>query len=151
MGPLLAMSKNSQPFAWRLLHDKCFEMIKYICCKTPVLVPVNHDKDDPIWVICDASVTSVGAMYSQGLTWQTCQPAGFMSRKFTDMQRHYRVFEQETIVILEVLLKWEDKLIGYRIHVVTNHQALEFFKTQDQLSSCQTRWMEYLSWFDFDI
>ena len=145
------MSKNSQPFAWRLLHDKCFEMIKYICCKTPVLVPVNHDKDDPIWVICDASVTSVGAMYSQGLTWQTCQPAGFMSRKFTDMQRHYRVFEQETIVILEVLLKWEDKLIGYCIHVVTNHQVLEFFKTQDRLLSCQTRWMEYLSRFDFDI
>jgi len=101
-------------------------MIKYICCKTPVLVPVNHDKDDPIWVICDASVTGVGAMYGQGLMWQTCWPAGFMSCKFTDMQRHYHVFEQETIAILEVFLKWEDKLIGYCIHVVTNHQALEF-------------------------
>jgi RNase H-like domain found in reverse transcriptase len=88
------MSKNSQPFAWRPLHDKCFEMIKYICCKTPVLVPVNHNKDDPIWVICDASVSSVGVMYGQGPTWQTCRPAGFMSHKFTDAQRHYRVFEQ---------------------------------------------------------
>jgi hypothetical protein len=74
-----------------------------------------------------------------------------MSHKFTDTQRHYHVFEQEMIVILEALLKWEDKLIGYHIHVVTDHQALEFFKTQDQLSSHQTRWMEYLSWFDFDI
>ena len=71
--------------------------------------------------------------------------------EFTDMQRHYCVFEQEMIAILEVLLKWEDKLIGYCIHVVTNHQVLEFFKTQDQLLSYQTRWMEYLSWFDFDI
>jgi len=150
-GPLSAMSKNGQLFAWRPLHDKCFEMIKYICCKTPVLVPVNHDKDDPIWVICDASVSGVGAMYGQGLTWQTCRPAGFMSRKFTDAQRHYHVFEQETIAILEALLKWEDKLIGYCIHVVTDHQALEFFKTQDRLSSRQTQWMEYLSRFDFDI
>jgi len=58
-----------------------------------------------------------------------------MSRKFTDAQRHYHVFEQETIMILEALLKWEDKIIGYCIHVVTNHQVLEFFKTQDQLSS----------------
>jgi hypothetical protein len=120
-GPLSAMSKNGQLFAWRLLHDKCFEMIKYICCKTPVLVPVNHDKDDPIWVICDASVSGVGTMYSQGPMWQTCRPAGFMSCKFMDAQRHYCVFEQETITILEVLLKWEDKLIGYCIHVVTNH------------------------------
>jgi len=150
-GPLSAMSKNSQPFAWRPLDDKCFEMIKYICCKTPVLVPVNHNKDDPIWVICDASVSGVGVMYGQGPTWQTCRPAGFMSRKFTDAQRHYHVFEQETITILEALLKWEDKLIGYRIHVVTDHQAREFFKMQDRLSSQQTRWMEYLSRFNFDI
>jgi hypothetical protein len=112
-GPLSAMSRNGQLFAWRPLHDKCFEMIKYICCKTPVLVPVNHDKDNPIWVICNASVSGVGAMYGQGPTWQTCRPAGFMSRKFTDAQRHYRVFEQEMIAILEALLKWEDKLIGY--------------------------------------
>jgi hypothetical protein len=126
-------------------------MIKYICCKTPVLVPVNHDKDDPIWVICDALVTGVGAMYSQGLTWQTCRPAGFMSCKFMDVQRHYRVFEQEMIMILEALLKWEDKLIGYCIHVVTDHQGLEFFKMQDWLLSRQTRWMEYLSRFNFDI
>jgi len=40
-GPLSAMSKNGQLFTWKPLHDKCFEMIKYICCKTPVLVPVN--------------------------------------------------------------------------------------------------------------
>jgi hypothetical protein len=90
-------------------------------------------------------------MYGQGPTWQTCQPAGFMSRKFTDTQRHYHVFVKEMIAILEALLKWEDKLIGYRSHVVTDHQALEFFKTQDQLSSHQTCWMEYLSRFDFDI
>jgi len=74
-----------------------------------------------------------------------------MSCKFTDAQRHYCVLEQEMIAILEVLLKWEDKLIGYCIHVVTDHQVLEFFKTQDQLLSCQTCWMEYLSRFDFDI
>ena len=74
-----------------------------------------------------------------------------MSRKFTNAQRHYRVFEQETIAILEALLKWEDKLMGYRIHVVTDHQALEFFQTQRRLSSRQTRWMEYLSRFNFDI
>ena len=57
----------------------------------------------------------------------------------------------ETISILEALLKWEDKLIGNRINVVTDHRALEFFKTQKRLSSRQMRWMEYLSRFDYDI
>ncbi|KZP17244.1 hypothetical protein FIBSPDRAFT_682089, partial [Athelia psychrophila] len=55
------------------------------------------------------------------------------------------------IAILEALLKWEDKLIGHRIHIVTDHRALEFFQTQRRLSSRQMRWMEYLSRFDFDI
>jgi len=33
----------------------------------------------------------------------------------------------ETLAILEALLKWEDKLIGNHLHMVTNHWALEFF------------------------
>ena len=90
-------------------------------------------------------------MNGQGPTWQTCRPAGFMSKKFTIAQHNYRVFEMETIAILEGLLKWEDKLIGNRIHVVTDHRALEFFKTQRRLSSHQMRWMEYLSRFNYDI
>ena len=90
-------------------------------------------------------------MYGQGPEWQTCRPAGFLSKKFSDAQRNYRTFEHETIAILEALLKWEDKLIGRRIHIVTDHQALEFFQTQRRLSARQTRWMEYLSRFNFDI
>ena len=149
--PLAAMNSNHQPFHWRPLHTKCFDQIKHICAKTPVLQPIDPKKKEPIWIICDASVSGVGAMYGQGLTWQSCRPAGFMSKKFTNAQRHYRVFEQESLAILEALLKWEEKLIGYEIHVVTDHRALEFFQRQKKLSPRQTRWMEYLARFDFDI
>jgi hypothetical protein len=149
--PLTGMCQSGQPFVWRPIHQRCFEMIKRACCKTPVLVPVNPKKDEPIWVICDASVHGVGAMYGQGPTWQSCRPAGFMSRKFTDAQRNYRTFEHETIAILEALLKWEDKLIGFRINIVTDHEALRFLQTQRRLSSRQMRWMEYLSRFNYHI
>src|SRR5262245_12653293 len=57
----------------------------------------------------------------------------------------------ETLAILKALLKWEDKLIGCCIHVVTDHRTLEFFKCQPKLSNRQMCWMEFLSWFDFDI
>jgi len=117
-GPLVSMTMNGTPFYWKPLHEKCFQMIKAICCRTPILHPIEKKKDEPIWVICNASIYGVGAMYGQGETWQTCRPAGFMSRKFMDAQCHYRVYEQETLAILEALLKWEDKLLGYRIHVV---------------------------------
>src|ERR1700722_19178283 len=64
---------------------------------------------------------------------------------------NYCVFEMEIIAILEALLKWENKLIGNRLNVITDHRALVFFKTQRQLSSCQMQWMEYLSQFNYDI
>jgi hypothetical protein len=53
-----------------------------------------------------------------------------MSKKFTAAQHNYRIFKMEMTAILEALLKWEDKLIGNKIHIITNHRALEFFKTQ---------------------
>ncbi|KAG6886674.1 hypothetical protein C0995_005989 [Termitomyces sp. Mi166 len=56
-----------------------------------------------------------------------------MSRKFTTAQQNYAVHELETLAILEALLKWEDKLMGYNIHIITDHKALEFFKTQDDV------------------
>ena len=76
-------------------------------------------------------------MYSQGETWKTCRPTGFISKKFSSAQMNYQVFEMVTIAILEALLKWEDKLLGRKITVVTDHKALEFFKMQRHLNSQQ--------------
>ena len=150
-GPLMAMNQNGALFFWRPIHAKCFEMIKVICDKTPVLKPIDYGSDKPIWVVCDASKTGVGAMYGQGDDWISCRPAGFMSRKFTTAQQNYAVHEMETLAILEALQKWEDKILGRKIHVITDHKALEFFKTQTRLSNRQMQWTEYMSRFDFDI
>ena len=74
-------------------------------------------------------------MYGQGPTWQECRPARFLSKKFTTAQHNYAVHELETLAILEALQKWEDKLVRYCIHIITDHKALEFFKTQANLTS----------------
>jgi len=150
-GTLLSLQQNGHAFAWRPVHQRCFEMIKNICCKAPILKPIDPRSQDKIWVVCDASKTGVGAMLGQGVSWETCRPAGFLSRKFTAAQQNYRVFEQETLAILEALMKWEDKLIGYQFHVITDHQALEFFHSQDRLSPRQMRWADYMSRFNLDI
>jgi hypothetical protein len=113
--------------------------------------PINPDAGDPIWVVCDASASGVGAFYGQGKAWENCRPAGFMSRKFKEAQQNYRVFEMETLAILEALTKWEDKLIGRKFTVITDHWSLEFFSRQRHLSGRQARWAEYLSRFDFEV
>ena len=47
-------------------------------------------------------------MYGQGANWDTCQPAGFLSKKFTRTQHNYHTHEHKTLVVLEALMKWED-------------------------------------------
>ncbi|KAG6896844.1 hypothetical protein C0995_010997, partial [Termitomyces sp. Mi166 len=40
---------------------------------------------------------------------------------------------------------------GYKIHIITDHKALEFFKTQVHLSPRQHQWIDYMSRYQFDI
>ena len=150
-GPLHTIQRNGHSFEWRPIHQACFDNIKALAAKAPILKPIDPKSEDPIWVVCDASTHGVGAYYGQGKDWKTCRPAGFMSKKFTTAQQSYRVFELETLAILEALLKWEDKLLGHKVCIVTDHKALEFFKSQTRMSHRQTRWMEFLQRFDFEI
>jgi hypothetical protein len=149
--PLSAICANGAAFHWRPLHAKCFEMIKSLSCNKLILKPIRPELDEPIWVVCDASISGVGAYYGQGTHWKTCRPAGFMSRKLTNAQHSYATYEHETLAILEALLKWEDKLIGRKIRIVTDHKTLEFFNTQRKLSNRQMQWMDYLSRFTYTI
>ena len=142
---------NNKLFLWTPLLHKCFESIKALACHMPVLKLINADNPDPIWVICDGSKSGVGTIYSQGPEWQTCPPAGFLSKKFSATQQNYRPHEHETIAILEALIKWEDKLLGQKFIIVTDHKSLEYFETQPSLSGRQTRWWEYLSHFNFTV
>ena len=152
--PLSNMSKQRY-FDWTPLHEKCFESIKQLACRTPILKPIDHDRakecGEQIFLICDASVAGIGAYYGQGRTWDTCRPAGFMSKKFSSAQLSYRTYEQETIAILEGLMRWEDKFLGRPVQVITDHRTLEFFEMQGRLSNRQIRWYEFLSRFQYKI
>jgi len=35
--PLQGMTQNGAPFHWKPVHQRCFDMIKHVCCKTPVI------------------------------------------------------------------------------------------------------------------
>ena len=97
---LSGMVRNGREFLWRPIHDHCFRMIREMACKYPILKPIDPRSDEPIWVVCDASIYGVGASYGQGEDWQMCRPAGFMSKRFSAAQRNYRTYEQETLAMI---------------------------------------------------
>ena len=148
--PLSEMEHNERAFLWRPLHQRCFDMIKGMACKAPILKPIDTSVDEPIWLICDASVFGIGAVYGQGPEWQTCRPAGFLSRKFSPAQQSYLTYDREALAIIEGLRKWDDKLRGRKFTVVTDHQALKDFKTTEPMSPRRIRWIQFMDEFGFE-
>ena len=45
-------------------------------------------------------------------------------KKFTSAQHNHCTHEHETLAVLEALMKWEDKLLGRKFTVVTDHKGL---------------------------
>ena len=109
--------QNNQTFQWIPLLDKCFQSIKVIAMRLPILKPVDFNRNEPVWVITDGSWTGISVMYGQGKSWDTCRPAGFLSKKFTSAQHNYHTHKHETLAVLEALMKWEDKLLGRKFMV----------------------------------
>jgi hypothetical protein len=63
----------------------------------PILKPIDPieaiEKGEEIFLMSDASISGIGVYYGQGKDWLTCQPAGFMSKKFLTAQYLYRTYE----------------------------------------------------------
>src|SRR5258706_7198603 len=152
--PLSSMSRM-RVWTWGLLHEKCFTSLKSIACKLPILKPIDYDQTkeygEKIYLICDASIAGIGSFCGQRVDWQTCRPTGFLSKKCLSAQHSYHTYEQETLAILKGLLRWEDKLLGHEIIIITDHRMLEFFNTQRSMSLWQIRWYEYLYRFNYSI
>ena len=90
---LSGAAHNNRAFQWTLLLDKCFECIKALATRAPILKPVNFSRNEPVWVITDSSKTGVGTVYGQGISWEQCCPAGFLSKKFSNAQHNYCTHE----------------------------------------------------------
>ena len=53
--PLSGLVQNNQTFQWTLLLEKCFQSIKAIAMQSPILKPVDFNRNEPVWVITDSS------------------------------------------------------------------------------------------------
>ena len=162
MGPLQTICTNDFPFRWSPLHQKCFDQIKVIVCKMPILKPIcwNIPSDATeeeklnykVWVITDTCPAGVGAVLAQGPDWKSSRPASFMSKKFTTTQHGYFGYELEALGVLEALMKWLDELTGgHKFTVVTDHKALMYFKAKQHMTGCHIRWQNFFSGFNCDI
>ena len=148
--PITELLQKEKPFHWGTEQQKAFEKLKAAISQQPVLI--LPDPSRPYVVTTDASGFAVGATLSQDVG-QGLQPIAFLSKKMLPAERNYPVHEQELLAIIVALREWRHYLSGARftIEVRTDHKSLRHFQSQPHLSPRQTRWLDLLSEFDFEI
>jgi len=138
---------------WEHSHQSAFENIKQLVVGRDCLVNIDHDNmgQNKIFVTCDTSNWRTGAVLSFGESWETARPVAFDSTQLCGAQLHYPTHEKELLAIIQALTKWRSDILGSPIMVYTDHQTLENFDQQKDLSRHQACWMEYMSHYDMEI
>ena len=66
-------------------------------------------------------------------------------------EKNYPIHEKDLLAVVRALKKWWSDLLGTKFTVYTDHQTLEYFDTQHDLSRQQLHWQEFMSQYDMNI
>jgi hypothetical protein len=150
LNPLTSNEAKKKFPQWTDKHEQAFDAIKKLVISRECLTVIDHEVpgNNKIFVTCDASDHSTGAVLSWGETWELARPVAFDSIQLKGAELNYPVHEKELLAVMRALRKWRSDLLGSHFYVYTDHRTLTNFDTQKDLSRRQARWQEYLSQFD---
>ncbi|KAJ9531304.1 hypothetical protein QJQ45_006755 [Haematococcus lacustris] len=126
-------------------HLKAFNGLKDALCSAPVLALPDFTK--PFVVCTDASLVGTGAVLLQD-----GRPIAYTSKKLSPPKTRYSTGDQELLAIIRAVREWRCYLDGaVDVTIQTDHNPLIYLQTQANLSRRQTRWMEELSRYKYEI
>ena len=126
--PLTALTRKNkqtgQPvmFEWSDKCEESFQKIKSMLISSPLLIPPDLDKEFFLWV--DACEDGFGAILEQVGDENLRHPVAYASRATNDAEKKYPPTKLEMAAIVFALNHFEVYLLGHKITVFTDHQAL---------------------------
>ena len=136
--PLTALLKKNAPFTWTETHQNAFHTLQHALSTAPVLAFPNFQKD---FILCtDASDVGIGAVLMQKDDSGKSRAIAYASRLLNSAERNYSVTNREALAVVWALRHFRDLILGYTIHVFTDHFAVtELFKGKN-LTGKFARW-----------
>jgi hypothetical protein len=118
--------------------------LKQLLTSAPILRKADPYED---FIVCiDACKEGLGGVLSQ---------IGFVisyeSRKLKEHERHHDTHDLEFTAIVHALRKWRYYLMGKSFELRKYHNGLKYLFDQPTLNARQSRWLQFLSEYDFDI
>jgi hypothetical protein len=142
--PITSLQRKEHKFQWIEDCEKSFQQLKKWLTSAPILRITYLNED---FVVCeDACKEGLGGVLSQN---------GFIiyyeSRKLKEHKRNYAIHDLELETIVHTLNKWRNYLMGRRFKLIIDHNSLKYLFDQPTLNARQSRWLEFLCEYDFDI
>jgi hypothetical protein len=142
--PITSLKKKGTKFEWTLKCENNFNMLKELLTSEPVLKIVDPNES---FVVCtDTCKEGLG-----GVLMQNGHVIGYESRKLKEHESNYASHNLELAAIFHALRMWKHYLMGNKFEFRTNHIGMKYIFEQPALNVMQTRWLEFLSEYDFDI
>ena len=115
----------------------------------------HYAKDKCNMVTTDASKTGLGITLWQKQDNGELKPIAFGSRYLNNTEKNYSIDELELLAVVWGREKFRFSLYGKKVHLYTDHQALEPLIKQNrsnhQYSARLTRWLDRLAHFDIAV
>jgi hypothetical protein len=119
-------------------------LLKELLTSAPVLNIVDPNES---FVVC----TNAYKECLGGVLTQNGHAIGYESINLKEHERNYSTHDLELAVIVYALNMWRHYLMGKIFELRTNHIGLKYLFEQPNLNAMQTRWLEFLSEYNFDI
>ena len=145
--------KDHRKITWTPETIAAFVKCREVLADATLLAHPSHYAELSIAV--DASSTAVGAVLQQKIN-EAWQPLGFFSKKLTDTQRNYSVYDRELLAAYSAIKHFRTMLEGRPFILFTDHKPLTFaFSRSPNLANFtsprQQRHLDYISQFTTDI
>jgi hypothetical protein len=106
----------------------------------------DDDENLSLKLFTDASNLGLGAVIENSAG----RPIAFWSRKLTDAERHYSIYEKELLALVCAAEKWRHMLIGTDSTCYVDNQALHFLRSNRMTNPRVARWAMRLSVFGLE-
>ncbi|KAJ1595808.1 hypothetical protein NDA14_003845 [Ustilago hordei] len=149
--PLTALVKPIERFKKFELPEEAQQAFhKLIQAFTSAGVLQHFDYHLPTRLETDASDFAIAGVLKQEHEGRW-HPVAFYSRKMSSAEKNYEIHDKELLAVVACLTQWRHMLAGLpnQLVILTDHEALKYFKSQRHITGRQARWAILLADFDF--
>lgn len=146
--PLNKLLRKKEQFLWKTETENAFIELKSILTGPKILQFPDFNKE--FLLTTDASITSIGAILSQGEIGHDL-PISYASRVLNKAERNYSTIERELLAIVWAVQNFRPYLYGRPFTIISDHKPLVWVFNIKDPSSRLMRWRLKLEEYDYKV